>query len=105
MTRWPILGTPFRACQQLFALILPHRRKRLLDSLLAVIDNPAMTYSDLIRKYGNANRAANALGFTRQALSNWKRGGIPYNSQMHIEIKTKRALRANERDLVRMRAA
>lgn len=55
----------------------------------------AMTYFDLVTQYGNANRAAKALGFSRQALSRWKSSGIPFESQFRIQMKTKGRLKAS----------
>ncbi len=55
-----------------------------------------MTYNDLIEEFGNANRAAKATGFSRQALSGWKkRNRIPFESQYRIQMKTKGRLRAS----------
>jgi len=54
-----------------------------------------MNYSDLIDTYGNANKAAKATGFTRQAISSWKkRGRIPFEAQYRIEMKSRGRLRA-----------
>lgn len=53
-------------------------------------------YSQLITAYGNANRAAAELGFTRQALSKWKKKRrIPDLSQVRIQLRTNGRFRAN----------
>ena len=54
-----------------------------------------MTYTDLVKQYGNANKAAKSLGFSRQALSQWKQRGIPFDSQYRIQLKTRGKLRAD----------
>ena len=64
-----------------------------------------MTYDDLVEKYGNASKAADKLGFSRQALSDWKKGGIPFESQYRIQIKTRGRLRADASALSRKLAA
>lgn len=53
-----------------------------------------VTYEDLVEKYGNANRAAKALGFARQTLSQWKTRGIPFEAQYRIQLKTRGRLKA-----------
>lgn len=53
-----------------------------------------MTHQELVEHFGNANRAAKALGFSRQALSQWKSSGIPFESQYRIQIQTKGKLKA-----------
>lgn len=51
----------------------------------------SMTYQDLIKNFNNANVAAGKIGYSRQALSRWKRiGYIPFESQSRIERKTAR---------------
>jgi hypothetical protein len=54
-----------------------------------------MTHDDLVTHFGNASRAARALGFSRQAVSQWKSRGIPFESQYRIQMKTKGRLRAS----------
>jgi hypothetical protein len=53
-----------------------------------------VTYEDLVETYGNANRAAKALGFARQTISQWKSRGIPFEAQYRIQLKTKGKLKA-----------
>lgn len=54
-----------------------------------------MTYSQLVKRFGNANRAARSLGYSRKTLSSWKdRGFIPYKSQCDIQIKLAGELKA-----------
>jgi hypothetical protein len=65
----------------------------------------SMTYTQLVKKYGNANRAAKILGFSRQALSRWKTGGIPFESQYRIQQKTRGRLRADPSSLDSRKAA
>lgn len=54
-----------------------------------------MSYDDLVEEFGNANKAAKALGFARQTLSQWKTRGIPFESQFRIQLKTKGRLKAS----------
>ena len=54
-----------------------------------------MTYDDLVEEFGNANRAAKALGFARQTVHQWKARGIPFESQFRIQLKTKGRLKAS----------
>lgn len=64
-----------------------------------------MTYDDLVSKYGNANRAAKALDLSRQALSRWKKTGIPFPAQYRIQMRTRGRLKANTEALDKRRAA
>lgn len=64
-----------------------------------------MTHADLVKHFGNSNRAALALGYSRQALSKWKRKGIPFDAQYTIQMKTKGALKADIAALPRLQAA
>lgn len=76
----------------------------MVDSMSADEDNArSMTYTDLIEKYGNANRAAIKLGFSRQALSRWKKSGIPFESQFEIQLKERGRMRADPAALKRRR--
>lgn len=54
-----------------------------------------MTHQDLVAHYGTATKAAEALGYTKQAISHWKRAGIPFDAQWRIQMKTKGKLRAH----------
>lgn len=53
-----------------------------------------MTHEDVVRYFGNGTKAANALGYSRQAVSQWKRVGIPFEAQSRIQLKTKGRLKA-----------
>lgn len=53
-----------------------------------------MTHQDLVELYGNANKAAKALGYARQTVSQWKARGIPFEAQFRIQLKTKGRLKA-----------
>lgn len=64
-----------------------------------------MTHQDLVDHFGNANKAAKALGYSRQAVSQWKSNGIPFEAQYRIQMKTKGRLRADLGALERKRAA
>lgn len=56
---------------------------------------PFVTFNDLVAYFGNANRAAIALGQHRQTLSKWKAAGrIPFEQQFRIQLKTKGKLKA-----------
>jgi ACT domain-containing protein len=53
-----------------------------------------MTFDDLVKMYGNANRAANALKVPRSTFYQWKDAGIPFEQQFRIQMKTKGKLKA-----------
>lgn len=56
-----------------------------------------MLLEDVFKFYGNALRAAKAIGISRSAVSLWeKQGYIPYLSQKRFEKKTEGRLEANE---------
>jgi hypothetical protein len=55
-----------------------------------------MTYQDVVEFFGNASKAAEALGCARQTVSQWKvRGSIPFEAQFRIQIKTRGRLKAD----------
>ncbi len=60
-----------------------------------------MTNDDLLRYYGSAAKAMEALGLTRKTIYRWK-GEPPIEVQCMIEVLTVGHLRAN-RDLLRER--
>lgn len=60
-----------------------------------------MTYEDLVEEFGNGNRAAKALGYSRQAVSQWKFRGIPFEAQFRIQMRTKGRLKASPPSLHR----
>lgn len=64
-----------------------------------------MTHQDLVDHFGNASKAAKAVGYSRQAVSQWKERGIPFEAQFRIQMKTKGRLRADMNMLARKRAA
>jgi hypothetical protein len=53
-----------------------------------------MTFDQLCKFYGNANRAASSLNMHRQRVYRWKKG-IPRDVQIEIEVKTGGKLRAD----------
>jgi hypothetical protein len=64
-----------------------------------------MEYDDVAEFYGNASKAAEKLGLTRQAVSKWRTRGIPFEQQFRIQLKTKGRLKASIADLNRRYAA
>ena len=64
-----------------------------------------MTHQDLVGHFGNASKAAKALGYSRQAVSQWKDRGIPFEAQYRIQMRTKGRLRADISALSKKRAA
>jgi hypothetical protein len=54
-----------------------------------------MTHDDLVAHYGSASAAARELGYSKQAVSHWKRSGIPFDAQFRIQNKTKGRLKAH----------
>jgi hypothetical protein len=54
----------------------------------------AMTHEDLVSHYGTATRAASELGYSKQAVSAWKKSGIPFDAQFRIQMKTRGKLKA-----------
>jgi hypothetical protein len=55
-----------------------------------------MDYTDLIAVFKNANKASEKIGFSRQAISKWKKQGrIPLGSQYVIQLRTNGRLRAD----------
>lgn len=53
-----------------------------------------MTYEDVIENYGGLSKAARALGLAKQTVHRWKGGGIPFEKQFIIQMKTKGRLKA-----------
>ena len=53
-----------------------------------------MTYTDLIRTYGNGAEAGRQLGFSRALVWTWKDRGIPVKRQVEIQYKTNGRLKA-----------
>jgi transcriptional regulator with XRE-family HTH domain len=54
-----------------------------------------MTYDQLLDLYKTQRAAAEAVGVSKQAVSQWKRKGIPRNSQIDIEVKSGGRLKAD----------
>jgi hypothetical protein len=54
-----------------------------------------MDIQDLIRHYGTQAKAAEAIGYTRQAIHRWKSVGIPMEAQCFYEIKTNGKIKAD----------
>lgn len=55
-----------------------------------------MDYNKLVKHYGGAQAAADALGFTRQALYHWRDFGIPTRTQMLIATLSRGRLKADK---------
>ena len=55
-----------------------------------------MTYDQVIKHFGGVSAAANALGVTRSAVSQWRKDGITHPRQCAIELATKGALKADK---------
>lgn len=53
-----------------------------------------MTIKQLIRYYGDSVQAASAIGVTKQAVSKWKKTGIPVMRQHYIQSLTDGELKA-----------
>lgn len=64
-----------------------------------------MTYEDLIETYGGLSKAARALGLAKQTVHRWKGGGIPFEKQFIIQMKTKGRLKARMPELSPRKAA
>ena len=54
-----------------------------------------MTFDDLIAYYGTPKQAADRLGYTRQAVTGWRRRKIPEKAQRLIQAATRGRLRAD----------
>jgi len=54
-----------------------------------------MTYDELIRHYGSAMNAADAINVSRQAVHRWKENGVPIEQQILYEVDSKGALLAD----------
>lgn len=64
-----------------------------------------MKYDDLIKYYGSAELAGDAIGFTRQGVFRWKNHEIPIAQQIDYEVHSKGALLADIPKQLRRRAA
>lgn len=64
-----------------------------------------MTHQDLVDEFGGGSKAAKALGYSRQAVSQWKTKGIPFEAQFRIQMKTKGRLKADLSSLEKRQAA
>lgn len=53
-----------------------------------------MTHEEVCKHFGSAAEAARKLGINRAAISLWKKNGIPYSRQLHIQEKTRGKLKA-----------
>lgn len=54
-----------------------------------------MTYKEVVKHFGSASKAARALSYSRQAVSDWKKNGrIPFEAQFLIQLKTNGCLKA-----------
>ena len=63
-----------------------------------------MDYLTVIEHFGGCTKAADALGFSKQAVNRWKDRGIPFEAQFIIQIKTKGRLKAQMPDRLRKTA-
>jgi DNA-binding transcriptional regulator Cro len=61
-----------------------------------------MSYDELITHYGSAEKAAAAIGLTRQGVFRWKGREIPLEHQVAYEGLTNGALRADLPEHVRV---
>jgi len=55
-----------------------------------------MKFQDLIDFYGSQQKAADALGISKQLASYYKRAGIPIGRQYQIQVLTGGKFRAEE---------
>jgi hypothetical protein len=55
-----------------------------------------MTRADIIKHYGGINKAAEQLGYSRNAIWKWRKG-VPLRTQIFIEATTNGALKAQTR--------
>lgn len=53
-----------------------------------------MTHAELVSHYGTATKAADKLGYSKQAVSAWKKSGIPFDVQFRVQLATKGRLKA-----------
>ena len=53
-----------------------------------------MVYDDVVKEFGTASKASRALGISKQAVSQWKRRGIPFEAQYRIQLKLRGKLKA-----------
>ncbi len=54
-----------------------------------------MTYTQVVRFFGTQAQAAKSLGFSRQAVNQWKADGIKPRTQELIQFKTQGKLKAD----------
>ena len=55
-----------------------------------------MNYQTVIKHFGTVPTAARKLGYTTQAIYQWRKNGIPHRTQCYIEACTNRAIRAGK---------
>lgn len=56
-----------------------------------------MTYDEVIKHFGSQTKAARAIGVKPPSVCLWRKSGIPFERQCHIQLLTGGALRAEER--------
>ena len=54
-----------------------------------------MTFEQVVKHFGSQVKAARALGFSRQAVNQWKEDGIKPRTQEFIQFKTRGKLKAD----------
>jgi hypothetical protein len=64
-----------------------------------------MTFDDLIDHFGSVDKAAKALGLSRQGVYRWQGRDIPLPQQIAYEVATKGRLKADLPRSVRANAA
>ena len=60
-----------------------------------------MTYDDLLAVYRTQQEAADAIAVSKQAISLWKKKGIPIKFQISFEVASQGRLRADLPEAVR----
>ena len=54
-----------------------------------------MRHREVVKHFGSASEAARRIGISRAAVSLWKDRGIPHYMQLHIELLTRKRLKAS----------
>jgi len=56
-----------------------------------------MTFKDILKHFGTVDRASMSLHYTRMAIYNWQKRGIPYRTQIVIQAVTGGKLKAEKK--------